>query len=46
MSDKIIPAGSKMGLPLAEAEFMNDDSSASGLTHLGRKKIKLLCRRR
>lgn len=34
-----------MDLPLAEAESISDSSSASGLTHLRKKKIKSLCRR-
>lgn len=45
MPNKMIPPSSKMDLALAEAEFISD-GSASGLTHLRRKKIKLLCRRR
>lgn len=45
MSNKTISTTSKMDLPLAEAESISDGSSASGITHLRRKKIKL-CRRR
>lgn len=42
----MIPTSSKMDLPLAKAESISDGSSASELTHLRRKKMKLLCRRR